>query len=120
MPADCAASIAPKGEVEPVCQESRCAMAPAGRPFRACQADAQCTVAQVGCDLGAVRRDKVRDLAVRNDHHRCEESAGELAPGAQRPAAACLRGVLTIEDDSFAWFDPGVHSAQKARQRRMW
>jgi hypothetical protein len=87
-PQTCSASSRPKEKVEPLCVDARCVLAPVNADTRRCQADAQCTAVRVGCDgVGAVRKDAVRQIAVRNDHLQCP------GPAAPLPAAACLRGV---------------------------
>ncbi len=91
-PGSCAQTIQPRGDVEPICRDGRCAMAPVNDPSRTCSNDAQCTPVANGCTAyGAIRRDRerIREIAIRNDHLHCAETDVR----SPMPAVACLHGV---------------------------
>jgi hypothetical protein len=85
----CELSTQPKDSVEPVCgDDGRCALEPVDADSRRCRTSVECSAVRLGCDaFGAVRRDQLKRIAVRNDHLRCAETAGPV------PRVACLEGV---------------------------
>jgi hypothetical protein len=84
---DCARTVFPKSDVEPSCDSRRCALSPVTPDARSCKRNAECSVVSFCGSWGAIRRDRVKRVALKNDHRAC------AAPVGPAPAVACLQGV---------------------------
>ena len=91
-PADCKRALAPRDAVEPVCQASRCAVAPADTESRHCNRAHDCSPVWMCDGFGALRKDPnvIRNVTIRNEHPRCFTATMPV------PAVGCLRGVCVV------------------------
>lgn len=84
---DCALAIFPKSGVEPSCVAGRCALLPVLGNARSCTRSAECSAVSHCGHYGAVRRDQLKKIALKNDHRACNAPSGPVPP------VACLHGV---------------------------